>query len=266
MTFGNCQLIYCHSWVYGAFVRLDPLPQPGPDSRTFTGVRRVRLGDVDRQGRLRFDALMRYAQDVSNDDTNDAGLADDMTWVVRRTVVDTDVEATFGEDLTLMTFCSGVGARWADRRLVVRGSAGAKYEISTLWIFVTETGAPRRLTDQFMDIYGRGVTDTAVSARLTHPEVPADADVHPWPMRVVDYDTLDHANNAAYWAVVEEERPKDREHYKVPYRAELEYGGGIAAEAAVEYRTGDIGGSLFIWWFSDQQFVASSRITPGSAE
>lgn len=241
------------------------MPSPGPGSRTFTGERKVRLGDVDRAGRLRFDALMRYAQDVSNDDTNDAELVEDMTWVVRKTVVDVVVEATFREDLTITTFCSGTGGRWADRRLSITGSEGARYEISTLWIFVTEEGAPRRLTDQFMEIYGEGLTNRRVSARLTHPEATEDASNHHWPMRVVDFDTLDHANNAAYWAVVEEERPKSMSHFVPPYRAELEYGGGIPADVAVHYKTAAVDGSLFIWWFSAQDYVASSRITASSA-
>ncbi len=241
------------------------MPLPGAGSRTFTGERKVRLGDVDRTGRLRFDALMRYAQDVSNDDTNDAELVEDMTWVVRKTVVDVVVEATFREDLTITTFCSGTGGRWADRRLSIQGSEGAKYEISTLWIFVTEEGAPRRLTDQFMEIYGEGLTNRRVSARLTHPEATEGATNHHWPMRVVDFDTLDHANNAAYWAVVEEERPKSMSHFVPPYRAELEYGGGIPADVAVHYKTAATDGSLFIWWFSAQDYVASSRITASSA-
>ncbi len=243
---------------------VDEMPKPSPESRTFIGERKVRLGDVDRQGRLRFDALMRYAQDVSNDDTNDADLAEDMTWVVRKTVVDTYVEATFREDLTFTTFCSGTGSRWADRRLIVRGDLGAVYEISTIWIFVTEEGAPRRLTEQFHDIYGKGVTNNRVSARLTHPDVTDEAAVSEWPMRVVDYDTLDHANNAAYWAVVEQERPNHPDTFEVPYRAELEYGGGIAADAAVQYRTDTVDGALVIWWFSDGDFVASSRISAGA--
>ena len=246
---------------YGAPVPVDEMPKPNPESRTFTGVRKVRLGDVDRQGRLRFDALIRYAQDVSNDDTNDADLAENMTWVVRKTVVDTYVEATFGEDLTFVTFCSGTGSRWADRRLIVRGGEGAVYEISTIWIFVTEEGAPRRLTEQFAEIYGQGLTNTRVSARLTHPDLTENATTHEWPMRVVDYDTLDHANNAAYWAVVEQERPKHAAEFRPPYRAELEYGGGIAADAAVQYRTDIVDNSLLIWWFSDGEFVASSRIS-----
>ena len=48
----------------------------------------MRLGDVDPDGRLRLDALTRYTQDVSDDDTTDAGLDVEPGWVVRSTVVD----------------------------------------------------------------------------------------------------------------------------------------------------------------------------------
>jgi hypothetical protein len=49
----------------------------GPPSagRTFAGRRRVRLGDCSPGGRLRLDAAARYVQDLSDDDTRDAGLA-----------------------------------------------------------------------------------------------------------------------------------------------------------------------------------------------
>ena len=62
--------------------------------RTFTAERLVRFGDLSRGGRLRFDALARYLQDVSGDDTADAGLVDDIAWVVRRTLVEVDPVAS----------------------------------------------------------------------------------------------------------------------------------------------------------------------------
>ena len=55
--------------------------------RTFVGSRRVRLGDCSPGGRIRLDAIARYLQDLSDDDTRDAGLAQ-MTWGVRRTVIE----------------------------------------------------------------------------------------------------------------------------------------------------------------------------------
>jgi hypothetical protein len=56
--------------------------------REFTARRRVRLGDATPNGRLRLDALARYLQDVSNDDTRVSEWSDPHWWVVRRTVID----------------------------------------------------------------------------------------------------------------------------------------------------------------------------------
>lgn len=243
-------------------MKFDPMPSPGPGARVFSGIRKVRLGDVDRRGILRLDGLTRFSQDVSNDDTNDAGLEENLTWVVRRTVVEVRSEAVFGETLTIATFCSGIGSRWADRRLSVTGSVGAAYEISTLWIFIDETGTPRRLDSQFMEIWGPGITNHRVSARLTNPKPTETALAHPWTLRAVDFDTLDHVNNAGYWAVVEEVRDGDKAHFKTPYRAELEYGTGIPPGAIVEYLTDDVSGSLGIWWLSDGDYVASAWVSP----
>ena len=73
--------------------------------------RPVRLGDSSPGGRLRFDGLARYLQDVSNDDTRDAAFENDMAWVVRRTAIEVRSGARFGEELTLTTFASGVGSQ-----------------------------------------------------------------------------------------------------------------------------------------------------------
>ena len=65
---------------------LVPLPAAG---RVYRG---ARSGAARRRrpvaGACGFDACARYLHDVSNDDTRDAGLDDDGSWVVRRTVID----------------------------------------------------------------------------------------------------------------------------------------------------------------------------------
>src|SRR4051795_13779923 len=83
--------------------------------RTFPGRRRVRLGDCSPGGRLRLDAVARYVQDLSDDDTRDAGLAQ-MTWVVRRTVIEVPQFPVYLDPLEMVTWCSGLGSRWAERR------------------------------------------------------------------------------------------------------------------------------------------------------
>ncbi len=179
-----------------------PLPESG---RRYTRTRPVRLGDSSPGGRLRFDGLARYLQDVSNDDTRDAAFENDMAWVVRRTTIEVRSGARFGEEITLTTFASGAGRSWAERRVTVTGSQGAAIEAASLWVHLTDDGRPKSLPDEFFSIYGEALGDRKVSARLTHGEPRPGAEVHPWPLRFTDFDVLEHMNNAAYWSAVEEE-------------------------------------------------------------
>src|SRR3954453_17359154 len=102
------------------------LPAAG---RTFTGRRRVRLGDCSPGGRLRLDATARYVQDLSDDDTRDAGLAQ-MTWVVRRTVIDVARFPTYPDPLEKVTWFSGLGSRWAERRVAITGASGGSISLA----------------------------------------------------------------------------------------------------------------------------------------
>jgi Acyl-ACP thioesterase len=58
-----------------------PLPEAG---RVFTGGYPIRRTDVTPRGRLRFDALARYLQDVAEDDIAETGLREPYDWLVRR--------------------------------------------------------------------------------------------------------------------------------------------------------------------------------------
>ena len=204
-----------------AGVRGDPVASP---ARRFHGRRKVRLGDVRTSGHLRLDALTRYTQDVSDDDTTSGGLDPEPGWIVRRTMVAIGSPAVLGEELEFVTYCSALGGRWAERRLDITGSDGAAYEVVTLWVCVDPTtGRPQRLTEQFLALYASSAEGRTVSARLTHPKVPTGARRRPWPLRAVDFDVYGHVNNAAYWAVFEET------FGRLP---------GPVDEASIEYGTG----------------------------
>jgi acyl-ACP thioesterase len=232
---------------------------PAPGGRQYAGRRRVRLGDVTATGRLRLDALTRYTQDVSDDDTTDAGLSTEPAWVVRRTVVEVMTSARLGEDITITTFCSGLGRCWAQRHLRVRGEAGAHYEVSTLWICLDPlTGRPRELTDQFLSVYQAAAGDRSVSARLTHPKPPGQFTRWRWPLRAVDFDVYGHVNNAAYWAVVEQvlataEPPE-------PFRAAIEYRAGLDQMPEVNLASAGDGRSRWLWWLINSGTVAASAV------
>ena len=69
---------------------IDACPEPRV-GRVYRSQRTIRLADVAVDGRLRFDAMARYMQDVASDDVEDAGAEDELlTWVVRRTLIDVE--------------------------------------------------------------------------------------------------------------------------------------------------------------------------------
>jgi acyl-ACP thioesterase len=238
---------------------LVPVPATG---RVFERGRRVRLGDASPAGRLRLDALARYLQDVSNDDTRDAGLPDELTWVVRRIVVAVDHFPHFGEELTLRTFCSGTGSRWAERRVAVTGDAGSQVDASTLWVFLDERHRPAPLPPGFLDLFGEAAGGRQVRARLELPTSPsAGARWQTWPVRFTDFDVLGHMNNAAYWSAVEEVL-SSRRHLRAPMRAELEFRTAVEAGAGVELAVADDeSGGVSIWLTDGHTTFAAARVS-----
>lgn len=240
----------------GSVVPLEPRP---PEGRVFSNRRQVRLGDVRPTGELRLDALTRYTQDVSNDDTTDAALPDDMSWIVRKTTLDVAAPAVFGEVLEISTFCSGLGRRWAERRIQLVGDRGAQYEVASIWVFLDEeTGRPRQLSEAFISTYGQAAQGRNVSARLSHTGAFAGGKSMPWPTRLADFDLFDHMNNAAYWACIEElELPPAK-----PRRHEIEYRAGISRSDDVLFcRSGQTSGELTTWWLAGDRVAATARIT-----
>jgi acyl-ACP thioesterase len=199
---------------------LPPVPQRG---RVFAGTARGRLGDVTPSGRVRLDALARWVQDVAYDDVADAGLAEAGSWVVRRTRLLVRRFPRFDEPVTLETFCSGIGPRWAQRRTSIRGDGGADVEADALWIFLDwETLLPARFDDRFHDVYGEAAAGRrAARARARHPPPPDSAPRFDWRFRASDTDLADHVNNAAYWEVLEERLASDEEPASLD--AEIEY-------------------------------------------
>ncbi len=210
---------------------LTGVPEVG---RVFRGSHRVRLGDITPSGLLRLDAMARYLQDVANDDAYDSGIDNPAEWVVRRTVIEVHQPAVLREDLELLTFCSGTGPCWAERRTSIRGSSGASVEAATLWVQIdAASGRPLRLDTNFVQVFGPSAAGRTVKARhqLTDP-VPQDASASPFAVRWSDLDVLGHVNNAVYWAMLEEAFAVDGA-VSVPFRVELEHHQALGREADV---------------------------------
>ncbi len=190
---------------------LDFLPPP-TDGRRFSGGQRVRLGDTDPQGRLRPDAAARYLQDVAGDDWDDTGIGTGDLWVVRRTAMRLTATGrwpTIGESVRATTWCSGIGAAWAERRTDLAVDEVVLVETEALWVPLDATGRPRRISPEFRGAYEGASAGRKVSGRVNLTEVPDDAERRPWPLRRADLDVAGHVNNAASWAALVDvaERP-----------------------------------------------------------
>jgi acyl-ACP thioesterase len=240
---------------------------PRPDGRVVERTRAVRLGDVDRRGRLRLDATARYLQDVATDDVADSSLDGAYTWVVRRTLVEVVTPAILDEPLTLTTFCSGTGRCWAERRTSIAGARGASVEAVSLWIRIDPAGGgPVSLGDDFMDVYGGAAAGRRVTARLRLPAEAGDAIVRPWQIRRVDIDPLSHVNNAAQWAGLEEICAEQRCGRRGV--AEIEFLAPIERDAAVELRVArDVSpAGCSAWLVADRRTCTALRWTSAVSE
>jgi acyl-ACP thioesterase len=217
------------------------------EGRTFAGSRRVRLGDCSPGGRLRLDATARYLQDLSDDDTRDAGLAQ-MTWVVRRTVIDVHHFPTYLEPVDMVTWCSAIGSRWAERRVDIAGGAGGgsgggdavSISSATLWVHLdSETLRPVPTSAVFEQVFAQSAAGRTVSSRLTLDPPPADLALSPWPVRFSDFDVMDHMNNAIAFALVEEVLARRRD-LRAPLRVEVEYRSPIDRDVALRVGGRDV--------------------------
>ncbi|MEM1334993.1 MAG: acyl-ACP thioesterase domain-containing protein [Actinomycetota bacterium] len=225
--------------------------------RVVERTRRIRLGDVDRLGQLRFDATARYLQDIATDDADDAGLDRRFGWLVRRTLIRVGTPGGLGEELTVATWCTGLGRSWAERRSELRGAKGAVLDAVSLWVQIdVSSGRPAPIAEDFTDAYATASGERRVSARLALPAAPGPtARRRSWTVRSVDLDPFDHVNNAATWSVFEEA-------FDLTNRvgtAELEYPHPITRRGDHELaRDGDD-----LWLIQEGRAAAVGRWRPG---
>lgn len=198
--------------------------------RIFTTTRRVSVADADAGRRMELDAVARFLQDAGNDDTDDAQLPElGLAWVARRAAIEVYQPATSRELLTLTTWCSGTGSRWAERRTKITGELGAHVEAAVIWVHLdATTGRPMEWGPEFADIYLEATHGRQVDAKLRHAkDTPDGAVSQHWAFRATDMDAFGHVNNAAYLAIAEEILHVDR----TPCRVEVEWRGpSIAGE------------------------------------
>jgi acyl-ACP thioesterase len=171
----------------------------------FTASRRIRSTDATRDGWLRLDGLARYMQDVAEDDLADAKWREPQVWLLRRAAVTVRRYPRLYDRVTLSTFCTATGPRWAERTTTLATTDGDLVQTVALWVAVTRSGGrPAALTSSFTSVYGPSTSGRRVSARLFHPGPPPEAASRPWPVRATDFDTAGHVNNSVHWAAAED--------------------------------------------------------------
>ncbi len=243
----------------------DEFASRPPRGRVYAGTARLRLDDVGRNGRIRLDAIARLIQDVAADDVAETDQAAGLAWVVRRTEIEFTGkrQPRYADDVALATWCSGTGARWAERRTDVHFGTDAFVRTRALWVLVDlASGRPVPLPTGFAEVYAEAAGGRRVGQRLQHGPPPARTARAPWPLRVTDLDVLGHVNNANYWAPVEELLDGRR-----VARAELEFRGGLDRGDAVDLHSLDDGRDLRLWLTVGGEVRASAvAVLAGSGE
>ena len=128
-----------------------PVPDPHPD--VFDMQWPLRVADIDREGRLRFDAATRHIQDIGSDQLREMGFEETHPlWIVRRTMIDLIKPIEFQDMLRLRRWCSGTSNRWCEMRVRIDGRKGGLMESEAFWININrETQGPARIADDFIE-------------------------------------------------------------------------------------------------------------------
>ena len=183
--------------------------EPPSHGRVFEQAVLPGFADCAPSGRARLDGIARWLQDIAYADVVDAGLAEMAVWVVRRTRIQVRRFPRFGERLHGLTWCSGMGAMWAERRTQILDRPGGEpaIEAAALWVHLSpEDWRPTPFAPAEIELYGEPAGGRRVRARLHHPPPPAAPEHREtWTFRLAEADIADHVNNAAYWVPIEEE-------------------------------------------------------------
>jgi acyl-ACP thioesterase len=243
----------------GALPRFTPRPARG---RVYAGSRTVRTTDVTPAGRLRLDAFARFLQEAAEDDVADTGWAAPYAWLLRRCGVSACGYPVLGDLVTLHTFCTGTGPRWAERTTTLAGPDGDLMQATAVWVAIGGDGQPAELGPGFHSFYGQAAGGRRVSARLTLPAPGPLADGRPWPVRASDFDPAGHVNNTVHWAAAEDVLAGMG---WLPAAAELEYHRPIVPGDTPRLLVSAAADQVLFWLVNDGVRLASGRLatSPG---
>lgn len=239
---------------------VEPGPPPG---RSFETCRTVRSTDVTVSGRLRFDAVARYLQEVAEDDVAQRDWAPPYEWLVRRCAISVGAFPRRGETVRLRTFCSGTGPRWAERTTTLAGPGGNLMRATAVWVATDPgTGEPVPLGPEFHRRYGESAGGRRVSARLSLPGPDAGATGRDWALRASDFDAAGHVNNAVHWAAAEDVLAGLD---WLPAAAEVEYRRPILPGVLPRLCTSQQPGQVMLWLLNGDEPLAAASLSAATS-
>jgi len=208
-----------------------PVPDPHPD--VFDRQWPLRVADIDREGRLRFDAATRHIQDIGTDQLRELGFEETHPlWIVRRTMIDLIKPIEFQDMLRMRRWCSGTSNRWCEMRVRIDGKRGrGLMESEAFWININrETQGPSRIADDFIEGLQRttDVDRLRWKAYLKAGSREDASQIRDYPVRVSDIDIFDHMNNSVYWTVIEDYLFSTPELLHKPIRVTIEHDAAVA--------------------------------------
>ncbi len=153
-------------------------------------------------------------------------------WFIRR--IQIEIAAPFLHDgsVDVVTWCNGLAAIAAGRRWSLRGDAGGRLEVDSVWIHLGPDARPARL--ERFGVYAEAAQGRHVSTKIELPEPPPGATTVSWPLRSSDVDLHGHVNNAVHWQVVEDRLAVAGKDLRRPLRATLDYGDPLELADHVE--------------------------------
>ncbi|MDN5756924.1 MAG: thioesterase [Tomitella sp.] len=253
-------------------------PQP-PPPQCFATSYRVRTGDVDQHKTLRLDSVARYLQDVGHDNLEATGFVrTDPFWIVRRTVIDVIEPISWPGTVTLQRWCAALSTRWANMRVRITAEhetsrlnpnerPAGLIETEAFWINVNDQGLPTRISDGGFDLLASTAEDHRLKWQAMNPNTLPDADNpdiprdRPHVLRSTDFDPLEHVNNAAYWAAVEDELVEHPDLTARPHRAVIEYLRPVPPGSTMLIRRRRIENQLQMRMLVDDKVVATVTVT-----
>ena len=207
-----------------------PVPDPHPD--VFDIEWPLRVADIDREGRLKFDAATRHIQDIGSDQLRELGFEETHPlWIVRRTMIDLIEPIEFKDMLRLRRWCSGTSNRWCEMRVRIDGRKGGPHRVRG----VLDQHQPRdpgpgahrrRLHRRPAAHHRRRPVEVEGLSEGRQPR--GRLEIREYPVRVSDIDIFDHMNNSVYWSVVEDYLSSHPELLNAPLRVTIEHDAPVA--------------------------------------